>query len=100
MNSRRLMSLPARTGSILTGIVLSVKAQLRQPGTCRFDDHHPKMKRSVGIQDADRQGKVVRYEKGLWLHHPDDGGRDLFVHITAVHKAGYTELVQGVRVSY
>jgi len=29
-----------------------------------------------------------------------DGGRDLFVRITAVQKAGYTNLVQGVRVSY
>ena len=29
----------------------------------------------------------------------DDGGKDVFVRITAVQKAGYTSLVEGVRVS-
>jgi len=38
--------------------------------------------------------------KGYGFIVPDEGGRDLFVHITAVQKAGYTDLVQGVRVSY
>ena len=38
--------------------------------------------------------------KGYGFIIPDEGGRDLFVHITAVQKAGYTDLVQGVRVSY
>ena len=38
--------------------------------------------------------------KGYGFIIPDEGGRDLFVHITAVQKAGYTDLIQGVRVSY
>jgi CspA family cold shock protein len=37
--------------------------------------------------------------KGYGFIIPDDGGRDLFVHITAVQKAGYTNLVQGTRVN-
>ena len=31
---------------------------------------------------------------------PDDGGKGLFVHITAVQQAGYTSLVPGTRLSY
>lgn len=38
--------------------------------------------------------------KGYGFIVPDEGGKDLFVHVTAVQKAGYTNLVEGVRVSY
>ena len=31
---------------------------------------------------------------------PDDVGQDVFVHISAVEKAGYTNLAEGARVSY
>ena len=47
-------------------------------------------------------GRVKWFDanKGYGFIIPEDGGRDLFVHITAVKKAGYTNLVGGVRVSY
>lgn len=38
--------------------------------------------------------------KGYGFISPDDGGADVFVHISAVEKAGYTELAEGARVSY
>jgi CspA family cold shock protein len=38
--------------------------------------------------------------KGYGFLKPEDGGPDVFVHISAVQKAGYTDLVQGARVSY
>jgi cold shock protein len=38
--------------------------------------------------------------KGYGFIIPDGGGKDVFVHIKAVQKAGYTNLVEGARVSY
>jgi CspA family cold shock protein len=38
--------------------------------------------------------------RGYGFIEPDDGGKDVFVHIKAVQKAGYTSLVEGARVSY
>lgn len=38
--------------------------------------------------------------KGYGFIKPDDGGADVFVHVRAVEKAGYTELAEGARISY
>lgn len=38
--------------------------------------------------------------KGYGFIKSDDGGPDVFVHISAVEKAGYTGLADGARVSY
>ena len=38
--------------------------------------------------------------KGFGFIAPDDGGKDVFVHITAVQKAGLTELKDGQKVTY
>ncbi|WP_162496507.1 cold-shock protein [Bradyrhizobium canariense] len=37
---------------------------------------------------------------GYGFIKPDDGGADVFVHLRAVEKAGYTDLVEGTRISY
>ena len=44
--------------------------------------------------------KWFNQTKGYGFIVPDDGGKDVFVHITAVQKAGYTNLVEGARVSF
>lgn len=38
--------------------------------------------------------------KGFGFIVPQDGGKDVFVHITAVQKAGMTGLNEGQKISY
>ncbi|WP_247402554.1 cold-shock protein [Bradyrhizobium sp. 176] len=38
--------------------------------------------------------------KGYGFIRPEDGGPDVFVHLSAVEKAGFTTLEEGARVSY
>ncbi len=38
--------------------------------------------------------------KGYGFITPDTGGKDVFVHISAVERAGMRELVDGQKVSY
>jgi CspA family cold shock protein len=38
--------------------------------------------------------------KGYGFIQPDGGGKDVFVHISAVEKAGYSSLVEGAKVSF
>lgn len=39
-------------------------------------------------------------EKGYGFIRSEDGSADVFVHISAVQKAGHTTLAEGARVSY
>lgn len=43
---------------------------------------------------------MVQRGQEIRLHQPEVGGAGVFVHISAVEKAGYTKLAEGVRVSY
>lgn len=38
--------------------------------------------------------------KGFGFIQPDDGGQDVFVHISAVERAGMRELRDGQKISY
>jgi len=44
--------------------------------------------------------KFFNTEKGYGFIKPDDGGRDVFVHITAVERAGLKDLMEGQRISF
>ena len=44
--------------------------------------------------------KWFNTQKGYGFINPDDEGRDVFVHITAVQNSGLNELNEGQRVSY
>lgn len=39
-------------------------------------------------------------QKGFGFIQPDDGSKDVFVHISAVERAGMRSLVEGQKVSY
>ena len=44
--------------------------------------------------------KFFNAEKGYGFIKPDDGSRDIFVHITAVEQAGLHNLNEGQRIFY
>ena len=44
--------------------------------------------------------KFYNTQKGFGLIQPDDGGKDVFVHATAVEAAGMRSLQEGQRVSF
>lgn len=39
-------------------------------------------------------------QKGYGFIQPSDGGRDVFVHISAVQQAGLTTLTEGQKIGY
>jgi CspA family cold shock protein len=44
--------------------------------------------------------KFFNTQKGFGFIQPNDGSKDVFVHITAVERAGMTSLSEGQKVSY
>ncbi|MGA3340448.1 MAG: cold-shock protein [Methylocella sp.] len=44
--------------------------------------------------------KFFNAERGYGFIKPDDGGRDIFVHISAVEHAGLNSLNEGQRVTF
>jgi CspA family cold shock protein len=59
-------------------------------------------KYSLGSESMAMAGTVKFFngERGYGFIKPDDGGRDVFVHITAVERAGLKSLVEGQRISF
>jgi CspA family cold shock protein len=53
-------------------------------------------------QGHTHQGVVKWYnsQKGYGFIQPDDGGKDVFVHVSALERSGLRGLVEGQRVSF
>ncbi|MGD9670354.1 MAG: cold-shock protein [Hyphomicrobiaceae bacterium] len=50
-----------------------------------------------------RQTGIVKFfntQKGYGFITPDDGGKDVFVHVTAVERSGIGSLNEGMRISF
>jgi CspA family cold shock protein len=50
-----------------------------------------------------RQTGIVKFfnaSKGYGFITPDDGGKDVFVHVTAVERSGMGSLADGQRISF
>lgn len=50
-----------------------------------------------------RQSGVIKFfnqAKGYGFVSPDEGGKDVFVHITAVQRSGIPELSEGMKISF
>src|ERR1700739_688032 len=56
----------------------------------------------AGSRSMAMQGTVKFFNggRGFGFIKPDDGGRDVFVHITAVERAGLKSLAEGQRISF
>lgn len=44
--------------------------------------------------------KFYNDQKGYGFITPDDGGKDVFVHATAIEHAGLASLAEGARISF
>ena len=44
--------------------------------------------------------KWFNSQKGFGFIQPDDGGKDVFVHISAIERAGLNGLTEGQKVSF
>lgn len=44
--------------------------------------------------------KFFNATKGFGFISPEGGGKDVFVHITAVQRSGIPELAEGMRISF
>jgi len=44
--------------------------------------------------------KWFNEQKGYGFIQPDDGGKDVFVHVSAVERAGMRGLVEGQKISF
>ena len=52
------------------------------------------------MRNAEIQTALHKEAKGFGFIQPDNGGKDVFIHISAVEKAGLSNLNEGAKVSY
>src|ERR1700759_104135 len=71
--------------------------------SCRLPGGQLKLSSLLKIGSADVATGTVKWfnaTKGYGFIQPDKGGKDVFVHISAVERAGLSSLNEGAKVSY
>jgi CspA family cold shock protein len=86
---RGLGALPRQTDDLLPNSNLAGRDMRLQFGSVKKDNHMA-------------QGTVKWFngQKGYGFIQPDDGSKDVFVHISAVQRAGLVDLNEGQKVAY
>jgi cold shock protein len=78
---------------------------------CAFSIIRESTSRAMGWSDQDgtrsllrmRQNGTIKFfnqAKGYGFVSPEGGGKDVFVHVTAVQRSGIPELAEGMRISF
>ena len=49
---------------------------------------------------GNRNREVVQRCEGVWVHHPADGGKDVFVHHSSIVGDGFKSLAEGAQVQF
>jgi len=82
----------ARQSSVQRPQVVAVTAS----SAFAVHDSHPVEERHMATGTV----KWFNDEKGFGFISPDGGGKDLFVHHTAINGSGFKSLAEGAKVSY
>jgi cold shock protein len=73
---------------------ISSMTRLRTSAACLFTQTRKKRHMTQGTV------KWFNSQKGFGFIQPDDGGKDVFVHISALERAGMSNLSEGQKISY
>jgi len=72
-------------------------SNLNEPSCQKHDHSYTRLKEGYMTQGT---VKWFNSQKGFGFIQPDDGGKDVFVHISAVERAGLRGLNEGQKVSF
>jgi cold shock protein len=87
----------------LTTRVRALRRATRKPSAPIADWRYPAAPLNFIYRTASMATGTVKWfnaTKGFGFIQPDDGGKDVFVHISAVERAGLRDLNEGQKVAY
>jgi CspA family cold shock protein len=92
-----------RFASSLTGAHVSDSLQIDEPGKNGHDIRAPRPTCTPKAEGHFMTSGTVKFyngQKGFGFIQPDDGQKDVFVHATALERAGIRDLREGQKVKF